>query len=304
MKFRFIHQERRWFGVDALCAAMAVSRGGYWAWLKRRPSARQLGDSVLLADIHKAHKKGRGVYGSPRIHEALGKAGVECGKKRVERLMKENGIRAKQGKKYKPVGTDSSHHMPVAPNNLNRQFERQAPNEAWVAWVRRHLALLKLDGKVIATMRKNGLSFTQAEHVARVLKSGSMEDALEAAKAMASGQLSRRSAEGALRKMETPHKRSLNACGEHYRASLAMMAGANPAAVQKILRHSDPRITSAHHDRNLWSSCAGIFAERDRQIAVHAAENGKSHYPFTTGHREQQNNSDHGLKNSQRNRRR
>ena len=133
MKFRFVHQERRWFGVDALCAAVAVSRGGYWAWLKRRPSARQLGDSVLLADIHKLHKDGRGVYGSPRIHDALGKAGVQCGKKRVERLMQENGIRAKQGKKYKPVGTDSSHQMPVAPNILNRQFQRQRPNEAWVA---------------------------------------------------------------------------------------------------------------------------------------------------------------------------
>ena len=101
--------------------------------VRRRANARQLGDSVLLADIHKLQKDGRGVYGSPRIHDALGKAGVQCGKKRVERLIRRNGVRAKQGKKYKPVRTDSSHKLPVAPNVLGRQFHRQAPNDAWVA---------------------------------------------------------------------------------------------------------------------------------------------------------------------------
>ena len=63
------------------------------------------------------------------------------------------------------------------------------------AWVRRHLAILKLDAKVVAAIRKNGLRFTQAEHVAKVLKNGSLDAALEAAKALATGQLSRRSAE-------------------------------------------------------------------------------------------------------------
>jgi ParB family chromosome partitioning protein len=63
------------------------------------------------------------------------------------------------------------------------------------AWVRRHLALLKIDPKVIDAIRKYGLRFTQAEHVAKVLKSGTVEAAIEAAKAMSTGQLSRRAAE-------------------------------------------------------------------------------------------------------------
>src|ERR1044071_7731632 len=104
---------------------MKVSRGGYWAWMKRRPSARKLSDSLLLSDIKKIYGDGRGNYGSPRIHEALGNSGVRCGKKRVERLMQENGLKAKQKKRYKPQTTNSRHSLPIAPNVLNRQFERQ-----------------------------------------------------------------------------------------------------------------------------------------------------------------------------------
>jgi transposase InsO family protein len=133
MKFRFIQQERRWYSVDALCRAIGVSRGGYWSWVRRRPGPRQLADVVLLADIRRIHKGKRRVYGSPRIHDHLQKEGVRCGRKRVERLMCENGIRAKQGKKYKPTTTNSKHNLPVAPNILNRQFQRDRPNEAWVA---------------------------------------------------------------------------------------------------------------------------------------------------------------------------
>lgn len=132
MKFRFIQQERRWFGIDVLCQAMGVTRGGYWSWVGRRPSPRQQADVVLLADIRRIHKSKRRVYGSPRIHDELQKKGVHCGRKRVERLMRENGVRAKQGKKYKPTTTDSAHNLPVAPNILNRQFTRERPNEAWV----------------------------------------------------------------------------------------------------------------------------------------------------------------------------
>lgn len=133
MKFRFIQQERRWYGVDALCRAVGVTRGGYWSWVRRRPGPRLQADAVLLADIRKIHKGKRRVYGSPRVHEHLEKTGVRCGRKRIERLMRDNGIRAKQGKKFKPTTTDSKHNLPVAPNALNRQFHRERPNEAWVA---------------------------------------------------------------------------------------------------------------------------------------------------------------------------
>jgi transposase InsO family protein len=86
----------------------------------------------LLSDILRIHKDKRQVYGSPRIHEQLQKEGTRCGKKRVERLMRENDIRAKQSKKFKPVTTESKHDHPVAPNILDRRFYWDQPNQAWV----------------------------------------------------------------------------------------------------------------------------------------------------------------------------
>ena len=94
MKYRLIDREKQWYGVEALCRALQVSRGGYWSWTRRRPSARMLGDSMLLADVRRIYGDGRGNYGSPRIHDALNKEGTKCGKKRVERLMRDNGIKA------------------------------------------------------------------------------------------------------------------------------------------------------------------------------------------------------------------
>lgn len=132
MKFRFIQQEQRWYGVDVLCRAMGVTRGGYWSWVRRRPGKRQQTDGVLLADIMRIHGEKRRVYGSPRIHQHLEREGIHCGRKRVERLMRENGIRAKQARKFKPRTTDTDPNLPVAPNILNRQFVRQRPDEAWV----------------------------------------------------------------------------------------------------------------------------------------------------------------------------
>lgn len=133
MKFRIVDREKLWHSVKALCQALGVTVGGYWAWVKRRPSARRLGDSMLLADVRRIYGDGRKVYGSPRIHDALSKEGVRCGRKRVARLMRENGIKARPAKKFRPVVTDSAHQLPVAANVLNREFKRQAPNEAWLS---------------------------------------------------------------------------------------------------------------------------------------------------------------------------
>lgn len=133
MKFRFIQQERRWYGVDAICRAMGVTRGGYWSWVRRRPGPRQQADVALLADIRRIHHGNRRVYGSPRIHHQLQREGIRCGRKRVARLMHESDIRAKQGRKFKPTTTDSKHSLPVADNILNRDFKRTRPDQAWVA---------------------------------------------------------------------------------------------------------------------------------------------------------------------------
>ena len=72
------------------------------------------------------------MYGSPRIHAELKEQGVNCGRKRVARLMRELGINAKS-KRRKVKTTDSRHGNPVAPNLLERNFSADAPNTKWVS---------------------------------------------------------------------------------------------------------------------------------------------------------------------------
>ena len=80
--------------------------------------------------IKAIHRESRRTYGSPRVHAELHERGVRCGENRVARLMRENGIRAKQQRAFKAT-TNSDHSLPVAPNRLGRQFEADAPNEKW-----------------------------------------------------------------------------------------------------------------------------------------------------------------------------
>ncbi len=86
----------------------------------------------LLMEIEQSHKASDRSYGSPRVHEDLQELGIRCGRKRVARLMRENGIRAKHTRRYKAT-TDSAHSEPVAPNLLDRQFEVAEPDRVWTA---------------------------------------------------------------------------------------------------------------------------------------------------------------------------
>jgi Transposase and inactivated derivatives len=109
-----------------------VTRSGYYAWRTRPESERSRENDRLLVQIRIAYKTNKKVYGSPRIHEALRSQGETCGRKRVERLMAENGIMAIQAKKF-VVTTDSNHEQPVAENVLDRQFDVDEPNKVWAS---------------------------------------------------------------------------------------------------------------------------------------------------------------------------
>lgn len=126
-----MHQERRWYPVERLCRALRVSRGGYYAWLRGRARQREGADTKLLEDIRRVHRDSDENYGSPRVYRELRTEGVSCSKTRVERLMRDNGIRAKHKRKFK-VTTNSGHSLPVAPNVLDGRFIWSRPNQAWV----------------------------------------------------------------------------------------------------------------------------------------------------------------------------
>ena len=87
---------------------------------------------MLGEQIARLYQSNRQVYGSPRIHAALRAEGQQCGRKRVARLMREQGLSAKR-RTHRTRTTDSQHDQLVAPNLLNRDFTASAPNRKWVA---------------------------------------------------------------------------------------------------------------------------------------------------------------------------
>lgn len=133
MRFEFIAAEKARFPVSALCRAMNVQPSGYYAWLKRPQADRKKMDERIKAHIRASHKKSRKTYGSPRIHRDLKADGLKVGKKRIARLMREEGMRGDPPRKYKRT-TDSKHNKPIASNLLNRDFHAvTAPNRVWAA---------------------------------------------------------------------------------------------------------------------------------------------------------------------------
>lgn len=131
MRFAFIKAEKAEFGVARLCRALLVSCSGFYAWCVRPQSAHDVEDERLKVKVHEAHQRGRKCYGSPRIHQALKKQGVRVSRKRVVRLMQEEGVVGRARRRFKCT-TDSQHELPVAANLLDRQFTASKPNTRWV----------------------------------------------------------------------------------------------------------------------------------------------------------------------------
>ena len=130
MKYRAIKDNASRFPVRLMARALKVSSAGYYAWRTRPESARTRANRRLLTEIRVIHAQSRRTYGSPSVWDRLVKHGHRVNEKRVARLMREAGIRAKTVKKWRAT-TDSAHRLPVAPNALDRQFAPTAPNRAW-----------------------------------------------------------------------------------------------------------------------------------------------------------------------------
>jgi len=115
-----------------MCRVLEVSRGGFYRWLNKFKSRREIENEALLIEIRREFKKGRRTYGSPSITKELKKQGRNVNKKRVARIMRENGIRAKTKRKFK-VTTHSDHKDPISPNLLNQEFTAKGLNMVWVS---------------------------------------------------------------------------------------------------------------------------------------------------------------------------
>ena len=130
MRYQIIQAHAGRYSLRLMCRTMAVSPAGYYAWCARPESARAAANRALLTDIRQLHRESRQTYGSPRIWHALREQGHRVGEHRVARLMRHDGLRAKTTMKWCAT-THSSHPLPVAVNQLNRQFTVAAPNRVW-----------------------------------------------------------------------------------------------------------------------------------------------------------------------------
>jgi transposase InsO family protein len=130
MKYRFMEKHRDTLKVKRMSKALGVSRSGYYAWRTRRPSIRQQDNEQLLERIWDAHKRSRSLYGSPRITAEINEQGIRCGRNRVARIMRVNGIRAEVRRKFRKKTTDSRHNYALAANLL---IERKQTKRVWAA---------------------------------------------------------------------------------------------------------------------------------------------------------------------------
>jgi len=133
MRFRQIEDQRDNWPVRVMCNALSVSPSGYYAWRSRPESLRKSANRVLLDDIQRVHALHRERYGAPRIHAALRAEGQTVGRKRIERMMRHHGIRARAPRRYRVCTTDSKHSLPVAPNLLDQNFVADRANQVWLA---------------------------------------------------------------------------------------------------------------------------------------------------------------------------
>ena len=131
MKFAWIAAEKAHYPVVALCRNLGVQPSGFYASQTRDESTHAREDRRLKVLVHTSFADSRRNYGSPRVHDDLIEWQERVSRKRVVRLMQEEGLQARVRKRYKHT-TMSEHDQPVAANLLDRQFEAAAPNQRWV----------------------------------------------------------------------------------------------------------------------------------------------------------------------------
>ena len=120
------------FPVETMAKAMKVSRSGFYAWTRREPSARDLADQELTAKIRRIHAASKRTCGAPRIHAELSAEGVHVGRKRVERLMKADGLAGVSRRKGARTTIRDERVRPAC-DLVDRNFYAEKPDQLWVA---------------------------------------------------------------------------------------------------------------------------------------------------------------------------
>lgn len=146
MKYAFIDDHARLWPVRRMCKVLQVHPSGYYAWRSDPVSARSRADQRMLGLIKQSWLESGTVYGYRKVAADLQELGESCGKHRVARLMRLEGLRSRTGYGRRP-GTRSGRPSDVSPNHLQRQFNVLEPNKVWVTditYIRTHEGWLYL----------------------------------------------------------------------------------------------------------------------------------------------------------------
>jgi putative transposase len=118
--------------VEAMCEALEVSASGYYGWCERDLSPRQQADARLGDEVERVFVASRRTYGSHRVWLALGEQGIHTSRKRVERLMRERGLRSIRVRQPRIGLTKAGQSAYFAPNLLQQDFNATRKNAKWV----------------------------------------------------------------------------------------------------------------------------------------------------------------------------
>lgn len=169
MKYAFIQDHSDRWPTRWLCRLLELHPSGYYAWRKQPRSQRSLSDEHLIGLIKQFWLESGGVYGYRKIYTDLRDVGELCGLNRVYRLMKLAGLKAQVGYR-RPRHRGGAAHV-ASPNRLQRQFDRETPNEAWVTditYIRTHEGWLYL-GVVLDLFSRRVIGWSMQSRITKEL---------------------------------------------------------------------------------------------------------------------------------------
>jgi putative transposase len=165
--------------VATMCRLLGVSPSGYYAWREREPSARAVRDQELSEQIRRVHVASRGTYGAPRVLVELRAEGVQVGRQRVARLMRQAGLVGVSRRKKRRTTVRDEEARP-APDLVQRNFVALGPDRLWVAditYVPTWSGTLYL-AVVVDVFSRRVVGWAMAEHLRTELVLAGLEMAL------------------------------------------------------------------------------------------------------------------------------
>lgn len=179
MPCEMIQAEEANFSITMMCGLLGCSRSGYYAQKNRTPSARHRQDGLLKRVIRKSFFDSRKTYGSPRILSDIKELGFHTSRRRVARLMREEGLLAAPRKRFK-VTTHSEHSLDIAKNIIDREFSIKTPDTVWatdITYVRTWEGWLYL-AVVVDLFSRRIVGWSMATHMRTELALGALNMAL------------------------------------------------------------------------------------------------------------------------------